>query len=52
MGEECSTMGDKVNAHRVCWGNLKGKNVLEDLDIEGKGKGKFHPRKGHESPEV
>jgi len=44
-------MGYEVNAHRFCWGDLKDKNILEDLGIEGKGQGKFHPRKGHESPE-
>jgi len=25
--------GVEVNAHRVCWGNLKDKNILEDVGM-------------------
>jgi len=29
-------MGEKKNAHRVSWGNLMGRDHLEDLGIERK----------------
>jgi hypothetical protein len=29
-------VGEKVNAYRVWWGNLKDRNNLRDLDVDGR----------------
>jgi hypothetical protein len=38
MGQACGTYGrgDTVNSHMVCWGNLKERDHLKYIDIDGR----------------
>jgi hypothetical protein len=36
LGRACGMNGEKRNAHRVWYVNMKGLEHLEDLDVEGR----------------
>jgi hypothetical protein len=36
MGEICSMYGDEIRIQNFGWKNLKGRDLLEDFDIDGK----------------
>jgi hypothetical protein len=36
MGKECSTHGEKRNAHRILMGKPEVKRPLEDIDVDGR----------------
>jgi len=36
MGGACSDFGDRRGAYRVCWGNLRERDLLGDDGVDGR----------------